>query len=397
MESPARSAYRKATASFTAGDYRSALGLFDEAVRLARKENWKVLAHAMQWKGGVHRALGQVNAVFSSFPLFSLSHSPRQYDEALACYREAETLTIGVFGKESDAMATLLISLVQLLIGTNQLSEARRRALEMQALAEKMHGRGQHYANALMMLGRIAHQEGDFKGALTLFEEAEPLMDPDSQFRATLLNDLGVALIALEQYPRALEIQKKELHLSLAIYGREHPEYATSLCNIGTIYLKLKQFGLAKSHYEQALAIREKVFGRDHPGTVKIRNEITGCQRALLDKGIANEYASDHRMCNRCGAVGTSDGKSAFGRCPFCKRHYFCSKECSDAVDNGLAVHAALCPDAPDKIDLTDDQCRRCRGFGATKKCGRCRGPSYCSPECCKLDWQRHRKHCNAA
>ena len=76
MESPARSAYRKANASYDAGDYRSALGHYDEAVRLAREEkNRKVLALAMQWKGDMHRRLGQVKAVFSSFHLFSLSHS----------------------------------------------------------------------------------------------------------------------------------------------------------------------------------------------------------------------------------------------------------------------------------------------------------------------------------
>ena len=294
-------------------------------------------------------------------------------------------------------MALLLGSCVQALIDTNQLSEARRRALELQALTEKMHGRGQQYADALEMLGRIAHQEGDFKGALTLFEEAEPLTDPDSQACAALLSYMAATLRSLEQYPRALEIQKRHLQLSLALYGKEHPEYATSLCRIGIIYFKLKQFGLAMSHYEQALAIREKVFGRDHPDTVEVREDLALCQRALLDKSMANKVASDHRMCNRCGAVGTSDGKSAFGRCPFCKRHYFCSKECSDAVENGLPAHASVCPDAPDKIDLKDNQCRRCRGFGATKKCGRCRGPSYCSPECCKLDWPRHRKHCNAA
>ena len=73
MESPARSAYRKAHASFDAGDYRSALRHYDEAVRLARKEkNREVLAIALQWKGGMHHVLGQVNAVFisSSFSLF---------------------------------------------------------------------------------------------------------------------------------------------------------------------------------------------------------------------------------------------------------------------------------------------------------------------------------------
>ena len=77
MESPARSAYRKADASFKAGDYRSALGQYDEAVRLAREEkNREVLALAMQWKGDVHLMLRQVNAVGNLF-IFSLFLTPR--------------------------------------------------------------------------------------------------------------------------------------------------------------------------------------------------------------------------------------------------------------------------------------------------------------------------------
>ena len=77
MESPAFSAFRKADATFNAGDYRSALSLSDEAVRLARKEKSReVLALALQSKGRTHRALGQVNAVFI-FSFFSLFLIPR--------------------------------------------------------------------------------------------------------------------------------------------------------------------------------------------------------------------------------------------------------------------------------------------------------------------------------
>ena len=77
MESPAFSAFRKAKASFDAGDYRSALRHYDEAVRLARKEkNRELLALTLQSKGRTHRALGQVNAVFI-FSFFSLFLIPR--------------------------------------------------------------------------------------------------------------------------------------------------------------------------------------------------------------------------------------------------------------------------------------------------------------------------------
>ena len=76
MESPACSAYYKATACYSAGDYRSALRLFDEAARLAREEkNREMLARVIQWKGDTYCRLGQVNAVFISF-LFSLSLIP---------------------------------------------------------------------------------------------------------------------------------------------------------------------------------------------------------------------------------------------------------------------------------------------------------------------------------
>ena len=81
MESPARSAYRKADASFKAGDYRSALRLFDEAARLAREEkNREMLARVIQWKGDTYCRLGQVNAVFisSSFLSFSFLASARR-------------------------------------------------------------------------------------------------------------------------------------------------------------------------------------------------------------------------------------------------------------------------------------------------------------------------------
>ena len=77
MESPACSAYRKAEASFKAGDFRSALSHSDEAVRLARKEkNRKMLALALVWKGNMHRRLGQVNAVFIFFSFLSFSFLP---------------------------------------------------------------------------------------------------------------------------------------------------------------------------------------------------------------------------------------------------------------------------------------------------------------------------------
>ena len=78
MESPAHSAFRNAEASFNTGDYRSALPLFDEALRLARKEkNRQMLAQAMYSKGETHRALGQVKAVFSFSSFLSFSFLAR--------------------------------------------------------------------------------------------------------------------------------------------------------------------------------------------------------------------------------------------------------------------------------------------------------------------------------
>ena len=85
---------------------------------------------------------------------------------------------IAVYNKKSEAMSNLLHGWVQALNDSRQFVEARRLALELVALEENLHGRGQEYAEAMLLLGDIAREEGDFSQALEYYEEAEPLMKP---------------------------------------------------------------------------------------------------------------------------------------------------------------------------------------------------------------------------
>ena len=301
---------------------------------------------------------------------------------------------MAAYGRESDVMLELLAVWTAVLIDTEQFSEARRLALEALTLTEEKYGRAHEYAKVVMLLGNICHGEEQFEKALALYEEALPLIQEGSSWLCTLLHHMSGALENLGQFPQALDICRKELSLCLVLHGQNHPEYATSLAHTAWLHSKLKQFDSASAHLQQALAIREKVFGYNHPLTVDTRHGVAFNQRALQCRDVANTHASGHRMCNRCGAVGTSDGEAAFGRCPFCKRHYFCSKECSEATSRGLDAHIAVCMDAPDNIGGNKHQCRRCQNSRGTKLCASCKQCTYCSVECQQADWARHRKCC---
>ena len=80
-------------------------------------------------------------------------------------------------------------------------------------------------------------------------------------------------------------------------------------------------------------------------------------------------------------------------RCSRCKDVSYCSKECQTSH---WKEHKKDCKtknestSAPVLKECGEDSCKKTSG----RNCSRCKMVSYCSKECQKKDWKRHKKNC---
>ena len=152
--------------------------------------------------------------------------------------------------------------------------------------------------------------------------------------------------------------------------------------------LKVKQVELARVYYNELSNIAKM----DNLSQM----HVMFAQRCLSEFGSAfdapDTYASSYRMCNRCFAVGKKTPRT-YGKCVHCEAFYVCSQVCADA-ENGLKAHLLICAKAPDVIFPGETVCRRCRSTANLQASGCCGRLRYCSADCCKADWPRHRKVC---
>ena len=305
--------------------------------------------------------------------------------------REAGSARVSPAVFPSSRRARLLIARAFPLRKMGQRAEARQLAQQVLEMHRGGRRKGHTYGVACLILADCLRDEHEWAKAEPYYEKARAHISPDTGEYAALLGNTCLNLQSLGQFCEALEMSKQQTKLLLELYGPNHPEYATGMSVMASVHFKMKQIQPAIEYQRKAIEIDMNMFGPGHPNVTHGRQLLDVYEKALVDKSFANDCVSDHRMCNRCGRTGKSSSKT-FGKCPHCKMHYFCSKACSDATDNGLQAHVALCVNAPDDIGGNDDQCRRCRKSGAAKRCGACKVPRYCSPDCAKADWPRHKK-----
>ena len=153
---------------------------------------------------------------------------------------------------------------------------------------------------------------------------------------------------------------------------------------------RLKQVELARAYYNELANIAKT------SNASKIHRMVAQICLSAIDFDALDTYASSYRMCNRCFAIGKKSSRT-YGKCVHCEAYYVCSQVCADA-ENGLDKHLGVCLKAPDVISSRKAEkakCRRCRAEMANpKRSGCCRELKYCSTECGKKDWPRHRKFC---
>ena len=123
-------------------------------------------------------------------------------------------------------------------------------------------------ASALSALSFLYYDEGDYFKAVeygtkdmlvnkALFGENHPNY-------ATSLADLALFYSYLGDYSKALECEAKALEIRKVVLGEKHLDYATSLSDLADIYSDLGDYSKALELGEKALEIRRDVLGENH-------------------------------------------------------------------------------------------------------------------------------------
>ena len=140
-------------------------------------------------------------------------------------------------------------------------------------------------SDSLAAAGRIALDNGDLENALTCFEQcAEIDKSVVGEEHVWYLNSLSVIDFlyfnlarnnsSLGNYAEAIELVTKELDICEKLYGKEHPNYASSLSYLANYYSDMGNYAEAIRLGTEAMNIVEKVYGTEHPDYASSLNNL---------------------------------------------------------------------------------------------------------------------------
>jgi CHAT domain-containing protein/Tfp pilus assembly protein PilF len=95
------------------------------------------------------------------------------------------------------------------------------------------------------------------------------------------LRDRGLALLNQGKYTEAQEDLEKAEQQAKSEFGKEHPNYATSLTNLAELYRIRGQYSKAEPLFLEALMLKEKSLGKEHPDYATILNNLAALYRNL--------------------------------------------------------------------------------------------------------------------
>ncbi len=203
-----RARLEKAMALHAVGQYQKALAVLEELVRQAESLDYApLLAEVLDAYGDVQFSSGDLKASEVTFRRAA---------------REAAR------GKDDRLYARTLIGLLWIL------REEPARHAELDSLVEMAE-------NAVTRAGS------------TLFQ------------RARLANAIGSVYSKEGKYEKAREELERSVGLYEKLYGKSHPNLASTLNNLGEAYRHLGRFDEARAEFERAIDVLESAYGPLHP------------------------------------------------------------------------------------------------------------------------------------
>ncbi len=188
------------------------------------------------------------------------------------------------YGTPHSKVAETLNSLALLYRDLGDLPAAERhasRSLDMRrAVASGLPEREARLAEAesLNTIGQIRRAQGDFAAARTAFAQSLALRLENSENQRKIsisLNNLGVALISLDEPLEAQRYLEKALTLRRELYGDRHFLVANTLNNLGRALEDTKDPAAAK-RYEEAVTMYRDLFPEGHTALAKTLTNLAG-------------------------------------------------------------------------------------------------------------------------
>src|SRR5437773_1275361 len=168
-------------------------------------------------------------------------------------------------------------------------------------------------AKSLVALGSLRVDQAEYKEAERLIREGLEMskrqLRPGHPAIASATVALGQALEESGQYQEGERYYRQALDITRAFYGQNHYRTAAGLTVLGrALRFQPQRTDEAARLFEQALAIRERVFGKVHPQVASTLNEMGGVALAR------NRFAEAEVLARRVLAIYRTvyGGKHAF-------------------------------------------------------------------------------------
>lgn len=154
------------------------------------------------------------------------------------------------------------------------------------------------HASRLMWLQAYpAYHRGRYAEARNYVIEAQNIFQElrlrDRELRANLLNDLAATDFRLGRFDSVLKYLKQTLTIRRELFGKKHPDIASSLEIIGGWYGLRGQLQPALEYSEQALAMRRELFGERHRDIASSLHDVAQWYVLQGDRERAFAYAEE--------------------------------------------------------------------------------------------------------
>jgi len=211
--------------------------------------------------------------------LSSLAYAQGDLERAEELCRRSRQEYEAVAGPEDLRLATVLFNLAGVYVEQRKYTQALPLYRSVLAMREKaLSSADPLLAEVWNDLGFLSLHLGRYKEAETWLGKAVEVWEKtrgSEAYSAVALSNLallrrleGSFAVAEFLYTRALAIEE-------SVFGRDHPEVATTLTSLAALYRARGDGGRAVETYQRALAALEKSLGVEDPLSVEVRQQLS--------------------------------------------------------------------------------------------------------------------------